>query len=474
MRKRRPGVYAQRGQFIERVADDLGPALVEHRFARLHVPFPGADARALDDAAQAALALEVAMMDPRRLHQLPDGCQQRVQELDHRLLVAPRPVGDAEEGNELVPHADRDAEKRVQGRMPLREPPTARVVRRVVGDHRLTAGQRRTEQRVEVEELQAGWRVLFEEAAARIVPGNVGDGVGLQVGTVVRRVQDLADESVLAVGEVEHVVEQAIEGPAPVALADELRLGTGDDFHHPLLAGQFTPALDGLHPQSHVLDQPPLQANGVACNEHEVGRAHQAHGHGHGAALAEEGEDHRQQGRGHEPQGRPSIGRERGHRRRTHTRQHEGEKHLVGQLSGREHEQPGEPPDDPGGGRPPAKPPQPGGGRRPDSASMPTELEREHPAQREHQPHRHQPRHCLARLDHLPLHDRQHGSDEGIRKKRAGYRPIQQAHLLAHEAGHLEAGVGGRGGRLHVVFSPGKRHVHKGPAGNPREHNGNF
>ena len=47
-----PGVDGGRTQFVQRVADDPGPALVETGFPGLHVPLPGADVGALDDVLQ--------------------------------------------------------------------------------------------------------------------------------------------------------------------------------------------------------------------------------------------------------------------------------------------------------------------------------------------------------------------------------------------------------------------------------------
>jgi len=48
-----PGLDADGGQLIQRIADDLRPHLVKDRFPSLDVPFPGADMGAFDDARHA-------------------------------------------------------------------------------------------------------------------------------------------------------------------------------------------------------------------------------------------------------------------------------------------------------------------------------------------------------------------------------------------------------------------------------------
>ena len=52
-----PGLDRHRGEFVQGITGDPGPALVDDQLARLHVPFPGADVGAPQDFPQAAALL---------------------------------------------------------------------------------------------------------------------------------------------------------------------------------------------------------------------------------------------------------------------------------------------------------------------------------------------------------------------------------------------------------------------------------
>jgi len=91
-----------------------------------------------------------------------------------------------------------------------------------VGDDQLPALDDRAEQRVEVVEFHAARGVLVVEAVRFLVPGDVRDGVALEIGDALGRVQDLADKSVLAFGQGEQVGEHAVEYFMRIALGNEL------------------------------------------------------------------------------------------------------------------------------------------------------------------------------------------------------------------------------------------------------------
>ena len=60
--KRFPCLDAYGGQFIERIADDLRPQLVEDRFPSLDIPFPGAGIGAFDDARQPPVCVSQSIL----------------------------------------------------------------------------------------------------------------------------------------------------------------------------------------------------------------------------------------------------------------------------------------------------------------------------------------------------------------------------------------------------------------------------
>ncbi len=163
-----------------------------------------------------ALALG-AVRDDLRAH----GVEQRRDPAQQRVGVAAGPVRDADHADEPIAVREGDACEAVQRRMAVGQSAGARIARRFVGDHDLPRADRGAEQRVEVAELESLRRVALEERPAGVVPGDVGDRVGLQVGGAVVVAQDLADEAVLAGGEPQDRFQQRIEGLRCVGAGQE-------------------------------------------------------------------------------------------------------------------------------------------------------------------------------------------------------------------------------------------------------------
>src|SRR5688572_20838076 len=108
--------------------------------------------------------------------------------------------------------------------MPLRPLATAWIGGRRVGDHRLAAGYRGAEQRIEIAELQPLGRILRMEPTRLLVPGNVGDGVRLEIRLVAFIVANLADEAIGALGDVEQRCQHLLVCLFRIAVADIARL----------------------------------------------------------------------------------------------------------------------------------------------------------------------------------------------------------------------------------------------------------
>lgn len=123
---------------------------------------------------------------------------------------------------------DGDTEESIQRRMPLRQAPAARVRTRLIGNHGFAAAHDRTEQGPEFREGHAAGSFAIVEAAGGVIPGDIGDGVGLQIRGPLRRSKHLTDKAVPALRERQEVFERRLEGAVAVIDPDELGLGPGD------------------------------------------------------------------------------------------------------------------------------------------------------------------------------------------------------------------------------------------------------
>ena len=152
------------------------------------------------------------------------GVGQRLQEAHDGLVVAAGAIGDAHQADHVLAGIERDAEEAVERGMPCRPPAATRIGGRLVGDHRLAAGDRRAEQRFEIAELQALGRILRVEPTRLLVPGNVGDGVRLEIRLAAVVVANLSDETVGALGDVEQRGQHLLVRLFRIAVADIARL----------------------------------------------------------------------------------------------------------------------------------------------------------------------------------------------------------------------------------------------------------
>ena len=149
---------------------------------------------------------------------------QRLQEAHDGLVVAAGTIGDAHQADHVLAGIERDAEEAVERGMLFRPPATTRIGGGLVGDHRLAAGDRGAEQRVEIAKLQALRRILRVEPLRLLVPGNVGDGMRLEIRLAAFVVANLADEAVGALGDVEQRGQHLLARLLRIAVADIARL----------------------------------------------------------------------------------------------------------------------------------------------------------------------------------------------------------------------------------------------------------
>ena len=152
------------------------------------------------------------------------GIGQRFQEAHDRLVIAAGAIGDAHQPDHVLARIERDTEEAFERRMSLRPPTATRIGGGVVGDHRLAAGDRGAEQRVEVAKLQALRRILRIEPPRLLIPRDVGDGMRLEIGLAGLVVANLPDEAIGAVRDVEQGRQHLLACVLGIGAADVARL----------------------------------------------------------------------------------------------------------------------------------------------------------------------------------------------------------------------------------------------------------
>ncbi len=174
---------------------------------------------------QLRFAAQLRFRRPARRDDVRAGLHHRLEVLDRRFGVATGCVRQTEDADELDAREQRQAEKVIEGRMTGWESSAPGVSRRVVRDHRGTCGHHGTEQRGELAKPQLAAQELRVELAGLFAPGALGDRSCGQEWRAIRLVPQLVDEPVLAAGQLEKPLEQAIEGLERVRCGDVLRLG---------------------------------------------------------------------------------------------------------------------------------------------------------------------------------------------------------------------------------------------------------
>ena len=202
----------------------VGPA----EFSGPDVPVPVPQMR---DALRPGQTLLAALQGVLRLHRVDDlteGAKQRSEVGDELLIVPLRAVRQAHHADQIsIPH-DRQAEKRVERRVLLRQPSAAGVVGRIVGDHGLLRRHHRPVERVQVRQLHTPRGMPFVQPSALFVPGDVGQGRQSRIRRAVGLGEHLGDQPVLARGQRQHPTQYVLEKFPAVSLGDE-SLVQGDD-----------------------------------------------------------------------------------------------------------------------------------------------------------------------------------------------------------------------------------------------------
>ena len=160
-----------------------------------------------------------------RLHHLTDGSQHRLQPVNECLIISTLTVGNPGHGHQLPSDPDRQTEEGRHRRVSRRQPTTPGVYRRRIGDNRLTSHHRGAEECLEVMELQSSGRILFIEFPRRRIPGDIGDGVCPEIGSAPFVVQHLANESVLALRQLQQIGEQRLERAGRFGVGNKIGLG---------------------------------------------------------------------------------------------------------------------------------------------------------------------------------------------------------------------------------------------------------
>ena len=81
--------------------------------------------------------------------------------------------------------------------------------------------------------------MLGIEVTRRLIPGDVGDGLGAQIGCLIGPVQNLADKAVLAFGQLQQTSKQGIERGTRIGVGDKGGLRLTDDIHLAAVPAQF-------------------------------------------------------------------------------------------------------------------------------------------------------------------------------------------------------------------------------------------
>ena len=154
------------------------------------------------------------------------GGEQGFEQLDDGRIVSVRPVRDADHADQLAAVPDGHAEEGIQRRVTRGQAAPAGIGGGGVGNHRLAGGEGGAEEGLQIAELEALRVMLVEEGAHLVVPRDVGDGLGLEIGLPGRIVEHLGHKSVVAVGVLEQELEQPGEG-GPAAVLHEV---AGEQF----------------------------------------------------------------------------------------------------------------------------------------------------------------------------------------------------------------------------------------------------
>jgi hypothetical protein len=160
--------------------------------------------------------------DARGFEQTGIGRRQGLQEIDHGRIVTAGAVGQSDHAEQRLIEPDRQSQKGLDGRVSRGQTSATRILGRGIGDQRFAGGQNGTDQAVWIAKFHARGLSRRLTPFRRFVPGQVAHGVGLEIGRAVGLVEHLADETVGAVGQGQHAVEQSRRGGREILGGDEL------------------------------------------------------------------------------------------------------------------------------------------------------------------------------------------------------------------------------------------------------------
>ena len=145
-----------------------------------------------DDRTQALLALFDPLFSmlsqlsgPVLFDQRGAGVHVGRKRLDECLVVSVEPIRDAGHAHKPVSREQGQAEKAVERRVPRRQAAAAFVISGIIRNHRPAGSHGRPEQGIQIVEFQAPRRILFKEGTCRFIPGDIGNGMGAQIGRTV-------------------------------------------------------------------------------------------------------------------------------------------------------------------------------------------------------------------------------------------------------------------------------------------------
>ena len=232
--------------------------LVVNRDAALRIQRQNALAHAVERGLQQIDGLRFFCLGTLGQNQLPNRLAQWLDELQRGLGIASGPVCEPHHADQQAAELNGNPQERGQRWVPGRQPATAWVGRRPVGNHRCHRCQRCAKKRLQVPEFQRLGVTLCKHPAGRIIPGDIAAGAYLQVGLLVCIVKCFSHKPKSALRERQKILQQTIKGNASFCCTDESRLRLADRLDEAVLG---MCCFLSFVPFSHVHEHP-CQRNG--------------------------------------------------------------------------------------------------------------------------------------------------------------------------------------------------------------------
>ena len=172
--------------------------------------------------------------------------------------IAARAVGDSRHSDETSPMVNGEAQKGGEWGVPLGEPPSSGVCGRVIGDHICSGFQDLSKQGRKIEKFKFRCQAVIE-VSCLLIPGNIGDGLGLEVRQAVP-IANFSNKSIGALCDMEKMRQGDIKRPVEIVCVNIGRLnvlnrgqqgGLFFSFGH-FLIGFFSEEFRGLNLASQI------------------------------------------------------------------------------------------------------------------------------------------------------------------------------------------------------------------------------